>query len=175
MLPEKLSNGLCSLRPHEDRLTQSCFIEFTPKLAARKVEFALSVIRSRHRLTYKEAFARLQSHAEGDELTQELKKMWRLASKLRQQRLAHGALNLDFPEVKVRLDKQGKPICIEKVYYDISHQLIEEFMLAANEAVARHLCNLQIPCAYRIHEDPDPGSSVISASTRRALDTRSAM
>jgi ribonuclease R len=155
MLPEQLSNGLCSLRPHEDRLTQSCFIEFTPKLAARKVEFALSVIRSRHRLTYKEAFARLQSHAEGDELTQELKKMWRLASKLRQQRLAHGALNLDFPEVKVRLDKQGKPICIEKVYYDISHQLIEEFMLAANEAVARHLCNLQIPCAYRIHEDPD--------------------
>ena len=81
--------------------------------------------------------------------------MWRLASKLRHQRLAHGALNLDFAEVKVRLDKQGKPIGIENVHYDISHQLIKEFILAANEAVARHLCNLQIPCAYRIHEDPN--------------------
>jgi len=155
MLPEELSNGLCSLRPHEDRLTQSCFIEFTPKLAVRKVEFALSVIRSRHRLTYKEASALLRSHADGDELTHELKKMWRLALKLRQQRFVQGSLDLDFPEVKVRLDKHGKPIGIEKIHYDISHQLIEEFMLAANEAVARHLCNLQIPCIYRIHEEPD--------------------
>jgi ribonuclease R len=155
MLPEKLSNNLCSLRPAEDRLTQSVFIEFTPKLVVRKTEFALSVIRSRHRLTYKDAFARLQSRDEKDELTRELKKMWRLASHLRQQRFAHGSLNLDFPEVKVRLDKNGKPTHIEKIHYDISHQLIEEFMLAANEAVARHVCQLQIPCVYRIHEDPD--------------------
>jgi ribonuclease R len=155
MLPEKLSNGVCSLRPREDRMTQSCVIEFTSKLAPRKVEFFLSVIRSRHRLTYKEAFARLQSRNDQDELTLELKKMWRLAEKLRQQRFAQGALNMDFPEVKVRLDRNGKPIAIEKVENDISHQLIEEFMLIANEAVARHLCNLQIPCLYRIHEDPD--------------------
>jgi len=172
MLPQKLSNGLCSLRPHEDRLTQSCFIEFTPKLAVQKVEFAPTAIRSRRRLTYKEAFALLvgrtspasagQAHSPGESraaetatLQSELKKMWRLASKLRRQRFAHGSLDLNFPEVKVRLDKQGKPIGIEKIHYDISHQLIEEFMLAANEAVARHLSNLQIPCAYRIHEDPD--------------------
>jgi ribonuclease R len=155
MLPEKLSNNLCSLRPAEDRLTQSVFIEFTPKLVARKTEFALSVIRSRHRLTYKDAFARLQSRDDQDELTRELKKMWRLASQLRQQRFARGSLNLDFPEVKVRLDKQGKPTHIEKIHYDISHQLIEEFMLAANEAVAKHTCQLQVPCVYRIHEDPD--------------------
>jgi ribonuclease R len=155
MLPEKLSNNLCSLRPREDRLTQTCLIEFTPKLAARKVEFALSVIRSRHRLTYKEAFARLESKHDGDELTRELKKMWRLASKLRHQRFAHGSLDLDFPETKVRLDKQGRPTHIEKITYDISHQLIEEFMLAANEAVARHVAQRQVPCIYRIHEDPD--------------------
>jgi ribonuclease R len=155
MLPEKLSNGLCSLRPAEDRLTQSVFVEFTPKLVVRKAEFALSVIRSRHRLTYKEAFAHLQSRDDGDELTRELKKMWRLALRLRQQRFEHGSLNLEFPEVKVRLDKNGKPTHIEKIHYDISHQLIEEFMLAANEAVAKHICQLQIPCIYRIHEDPD--------------------
>lgn len=155
MLPEKLSNGLCSLRPNEDRLTQSCIIEFTSKLAVRKVDFALSVIHSRHRLTYKEAFARLESKNDGEELTRELRKMWRLASKLRDQRFGQGSLNMDFPEVKVRLDKNGKPTHIEKIYYDISHQLIEEFMLAANEAVAKHICNRQIPCLYRIHEDPD--------------------
>jgi ribonuclease R len=155
MLPEKLSNGLCSLRPREDRLTISCIIEFTPKLTVRKTEFALSVIHSRHRLTYQEAFARLQSRDHGDALTAELKKMWRLASHLRKQRFTHGALDLNFAEVKVRLDKQGKPVRIEKVHYDISHQLIEEFMLAANEAVARRLCELQVPCLSRIHEKPD--------------------
>jgi len=155
MLPEKLSNNLCSLRPNEDRLTQSVFIEFTPKLTVRKTDFALSVIRSRHRLTYKEAFAHLQSKDNKDELARELKKMWRLASRLREQRFARGSLNLEFPEVKVRLDKHGRPINIEKIYYDISHQLIEEFMLAANEAVARHICQLQVPCVYRVHEDPD--------------------
>ncbi len=155
MLPEKLSNDVCSLRPREDRLTMSCFIEYTPKLAVRRVDFASSVIRSRHRLTYKEAFARLESK-DHDELTRELKKMWRLASKLRAQRFAAGSLDLDFPEVKVRLDKHGRPTHIEKIHYDISHQLIEEFMLAANEAVARHICHRQAPGLYRIHEDPDP-------------------
>ena len=155
MLPEKLSNGLCSLRPREDRLTMSCFIEFSPKLVARKVEFASSVIHSKHRLTYQEAFARLESRDGGDELTRELKKMWKLASKLRALRFAGGSLNLEFPEVKVRLDKNGRPLRIEKIYYDISHQLIEEFMLAANEAVARHICNRQVPGIYRIHDDPD--------------------
>jgi ribonuclease R len=155
MLPERLSNGLCSLRPRQDRLTQSCFIEFTPKLKARKVEFAPSVIRSRHRLTYKEAFARLSSRDSSDELTRELKKMWRLASRLREQRFAAGSLNLDFPETKVQLDENGRPTRIEKIEYDISHQLIEEFMLAANEAVARHFCQRQVPALYRIHEDPD--------------------
>ncbi len=168
MLPEKLSNNLCSLRPDEDRLTQSVLIEFTSKLAVRKMEFALSVIRSRHRLTYKQAYALLTEKAVGQAhrlphapasgalaLQNELRKMWRLASQLRHQRFGRGSLNLDFPEVKVRLDKQGQPTHIEKVHYDISHQLVEEFMLAANEAVAKHICQLQIPCLYRIHEDPD--------------------
>ena len=154
MLPEKLSNNLCSLRPRQDRLTVSCFIEFGPKLEPRQITFGRSVIHSKHRLTYKEAFARLESK-DTDELTRELKKMWRLAAKLRAQRFAKGSLNLDFPEIKVRLDKQGRPARIEKNVNDISHQLIEEFMLAANEAVARKICNTQVPGIYRIHEDPD--------------------
>jgi ribonuclease R len=156
MLPEKLSNILCSLRPREDRLTVSCLIEFGPKLEIRQTEFARSVIHSKHRLTYQEALARLQSKADGDAVTVELKKMWRLAGKLRAQRFAKGALALDFPEVKVRLDKQGRPVKIEKLVNDISHQLIEEFMLVANEAVARHFCHAQVPGLFRIHEDPDP-------------------
>ncbi len=149
MLPEKLSNGLCSLRPNEDRLTQSVLIEFTPKMVRlRKMEFALSVIRSKHRLTYKEAFARLQSRDDHEELTRELKKMWRLASRLRQQRFEHGSLNLEFPEVKVRLDKNGKPTHIEKIYYDISHQLVEEFMLAASKRSSRQT---HLPVADSLH------------------------
>ncbi|MEI6085115.1 MAG: ribonuclease R [Verrucomicrobiota bacterium] len=155
MLPEKLSNNLCSLRPREDRPTMSCFIEFGPKLETRNVTFARSVIHSKHRLTYKEAFARLESPPDGDVLTSELQKMWRLASRLRAQRFAKGSLDLNFPEVKVRLDKHGRPERIEKITNDISHQLVEEFMLAANEAVAKHICQAQVPGIYRIHEDPD--------------------
>jgi ribonuclease R len=155
MLPEKLSNGVCSLRPHEDRLTKSVFITFSSKLAVKKVEFAETIIHSRHRLTYREAFRRLQMPENGDELTRELHKMWRLASKIRQKRFAHGSLDLNFPEVKVRVDARGKPVSIEKIEYDISHQLIEEFMLAANEAVAKQLFDRQIPTVYRVHEDPD--------------------
>jgi ribonuclease R len=158
MLPEKLANNLCSLRPREDRLTVTCFIEYTPTLAIRKTWFARTVIHSHHRLTYKEAFALLTGKATDSHpphLAAELKKMWKLASKLRAHRFAQGALALEFPEVKVRLDPNGKPARIEKIENDISHQLIEEFMLAANEAVARHTCNKQIPAPYRIHEDPD--------------------
>ncbi len=158
MLPERIANNLCSLRPLEDRLAVTCFIEFTPKLTVRKTEFARSVIHSRHRLTYKQAFAILNRRNGGADpaLAGELHKMWSLASKLRAQRFTQGALALDFPETKVRLDANGKPTLIEKVENDISHQLIEEFMLAANEAVARHIANRQHPGIYRIHEDPDP-------------------
>ncbi len=157
MLPEKLSNGLCSLRPREDRYTVSCLIEFTPALTIRKTTFARSLIHSRHRLTYREALQRLEGAAPAEPLTRELRTMWKLADKLRRQRFAQGALDLDFPEVKVRLDKAGRPTHIEKHANDISHQLIEEFMLLANEAVARHFCHRQVPGLFRIHEDPDLG------------------
>jgi ribonuclease R len=81
---------------------------------------------------------------------------WELAALLRRKRFEHGALDLDFPEVKVSVDAQGKPVRLERVENDESHQLIEEFMLAANEAVARELKKRAIPTVYRVHENPDP-------------------
>src|SRR5882757_4531746 len=155
MLPERLSNGVCSLHPGVDRLTHSVFIHFDKNGVAKSARFARSVIRSAHRLTYKQAYAILKS-APGDQLSKRLHVAWELASLLRRKRFERGSLDLDFPDVKVWLDEAGKPVRLERVENDESHQLIEEFMLAANEAVARELKNRAVPTIYRIHEDPDP-------------------
>src|SRR6266403_1498781 len=155
MLPERLSNGVCSLKPEVDRLTHSVFINFDKRGVVRSARFARSVIRSAHRLTYKEAYAILTAPPR-DHLGEQLHLTWELAALLRRKRFEHGALDLDFPEVKVWVDKQGEPIRLERVENDESHQLIEEFMLAANEAVARELKKRAIPTIYRVHENPDP-------------------
>ena len=155
MLPERLSNGVCSLNAGVDRLTHSVFIQFDKNGVAKSARFARSMIRSAHRLTYKEAYAILKS-APRDRLGERLHVAWELASLLRRKRFAHGSLDLDFPEVKVWLDNNGYPVKLERVENDESHQLIEECMLAANEAVARELKKRAIPTIYRIHENPDP-------------------
>jgi ribonuclease R len=155
MLPERLSNGVCSLNPNVDRLTHSVFIQFTKEGRVKNARFAKSAIRSARRLSYREAYAILQSPP-NDQLGERLHTAWRLASLLRKKRFQEGSLDLDFPEVKVRVDENGKPIRLERIENDESHQLIEEFMLAANEAVARELKNRSIPTIYRVHEDPDP-------------------
>jgi ribonuclease R len=113
------------------------------------------VIRSARRLTYKEAYAILASPPR-DQLGERLHLAWELAVLMRRRRFEHGALDLDFPEVKVWVDSHGKPVRLERVENDESHQLIEEFMLAANEAVARELKRRAIPTIYRVHENPDP-------------------
>ena len=155
MLPERLSNGVCSLNPGVDRLTHSVFIEFDKSGRARNAHFAKTAIRSAKRLTYKEAYAILQAKPDG-ELSRRLHTAWELALLLRRKRFEQGSLDLDFPEVKVHVDVNGKPVRLERVENDESHQLIEEFMLAANEAVARELRQRSIPTIYRVHEDPDP-------------------
>jgi ribonuclease R len=155
MLPERLSNGVSSLNPGVDRLTHSVFIHFDRNGNAKGARFARSVIRSANRLSYKQAYAILKSPPR-DRLSERLHVAWELARLLRQKRFAHGSLDLDFPEVKVWLDESGKPVRLERVENDESHQLIEEFMLAANEAVARELKNRAVPAIYRIHENPDP-------------------
>jgi ribonuclease R len=155
MLPERLSNGVCSLKPEVDRLTHSVFIQFDKRGMAKSARFARTVIRSAQRLTYKEAYAMLTSPPR-DRLGERLHVTWELAALLRRKRFEHGALDLDFPEVKVWVDTHGKPVRLERVENDESHQLIEEFMLAANEAVARELKKRTIPTIYRVHENPDP-------------------
>jgi ribonuclease R len=155
MLPERLSNGVCSLNPGVDRLTHSVFIHFDKNGVAKSARFARTVIHSAHRLTYKQAYAILKS-APRDPLGEQLHVAWELASILRRKRFEHGSLDLDFPEVKLRLDETGKPVRLERIDNDESHQLIEEYMLAANEAVARELKKRTVPTIYRIHENPDP-------------------
>ena len=154
MLPEALSNRLCSLRPNEDHLTFSVFAGINRKGKVHSVRFAKTVIRSAARLTYKEAFAHLQRPPH-DDLTRKLHVAWKLASHLRRKRFAAGSLDLEFPEVKVWLDAQGKPLRLEKIENDISHQLIEELMLLANELVAGELMRRRHPSLYRVHEKPD--------------------
>jgi ribonuclease R len=155
MLPERLSNGVCSLNPSVNRITHSVFLEFTKDGRTKSARFGRTVIRSARRLTYREAYAILKTQP-NDQLGERLHVAWELAALLRKNRFRDGSLDLDFPEVKVRLDKEGRPIQLERIENDESHQLIEEFMLAANEAVARELKNRLMPTVYRVHENPDP-------------------
>ena len=154
MLPEALSNGICSLRPNEDRLVFSVFVEVSKSGKVHSARFGRSVIRSAARLTYKEAFQRL-GKPPTDEISRRLHAAWGLASLLRERRFKAGSLDLDFPEVKVWLDSKGRPDRLERVENDISHQLVEELMLLANETVARELKLQRQPTVYRIHEKPD--------------------
>jgi ribonuclease R len=155
MLPERLSNGVCSLRPDEDHLTKSVLVRFDRAGRPQGHKFAATVIRSGSRLTYREAFERLTG-AHRDELTQNLKRAWDLASKLRQKRFQNGALDLDMPEVRVKVDANGRAVGLVQEVNDISHQLIEEFMLLANEIVGRETKLHRTVSVYRVHDDPDP-------------------
>jgi ribonuclease R len=155
MLPERLSNGVCSLRPNEDHLTKSVFVDFNRSGAIRSYRFAATVIRSVARLTYRQAFAILQKKPV-DPIEENVHRAWELAAILRKHRFQKGALELDMPEVRVRLDSQGKAIALERVENDWSHQLIEEFMLLANEIVGKETKSRAVPSIYRVHEDPDP-------------------
>src|SRR2546430_10259286 len=118
----RLSNGVCSLNPSVDRLTHSVFVEFDKNGRAKDARFAKSVIRSAKRLTYKEAYAILQAKPD-DELSRRLHTAWELASLLRRKRFEQGSLDLDFPEVKVYVDAEGKPIRLQRVQNGASHQL----------------------------------------------------
>jgi len=154
MLPEALSNELCSLKPGVDRLTKC--VEFLVSNEGRvlNARFYPAVIRSRRRFTYKEALAVLQAPPSMDPVQQMTQQAHALAQKIRAARFRAGSLDLDFPESKIRLDAHGRVLLIEKIENDVSHQLIEEFMLLANEAVAARLMALRRPAVYRVHEPP---------------------
>ena len=183
MLPEKLSNGLCSLVEAQDRLCKAVLLTFGPNGKIKETTFANTVIRSRKRLTYKQAHALLFENdletiralplppkhqtgstgralreltdAELTDLQTWLRSLWHIASRMRKERMAHGSLDLDMPETKIFVDPQGYADRLERVVNDESHQLIEEFMLAANEAVGRLTRSQRLPSVYRVHDDPD--------------------
>jgi ribonuclease R len=155
MLPEALSNELCSLKPKVDRLTKCVEFLISADGKILKTRFHQAVIHSQRRYSYEEAFEVIKGRA-NDSIDHMLKDANGLAQKIRSRRFAAGSLELDFPETKIRLDDKGQVIRIEKVENDESHQLIEEFMLLANEAVAARLIAMRKPTIHRVHESPDP-------------------
>jgi ribonuclease R len=154
MLPEALSNELCSLKPDVDRLTKCVEFLMSDEGRVLKTEFYPAVIHSQRRFAYPEVLAILQREP-NDRIEQMLHDAIALAQRIRRLRFKAGSLDLDFPEMKIRLDERGRVSRIEKVENDISHQLIEEFMLLANEAVAGRLMARNVPAIYRVHEEPD--------------------
>lgn len=158
MLPPVLCDGICSLRQGEDRLTKLCLMQIDENGQTVRAEFRDAVICSRLRMSYPEALAVLEHRAgSGDaEVDAMLTEAHELAQLLRKRRFSLGALNLDMPELHVVTDDHGFPVDVQPAESDIAHQLIEEFMLAANEAVAHALNAHAIPTVYRVHEAPDP-------------------
>lgn len=161
MLPQRLSNGICSLNPDEDRLTLSCVMRFDSQGTVKSHEIFKSVIRSHKRLTYNKVKAVLvdgdaAAIAEYAEYVDQLELMQELALKLRNKRMERGAIDFDFDEAKILVDEVGKPTDVLRIKRSIAEQIIEEFMLKANETVAEHYFWLNIPFLYRVHEDPEP-------------------
>ena len=154
MLPEALSNELCSLKPNVDRLTKCVEFLISNEGHVVSTHFYPAVIHSQRRFSYKEVFAVLQRPPENP-IEKMLHDANELTQRIRRLRFKAGSLELDFPETKIRLDEQGRILRIEKIVNDVSHQLIEECMLLANEAVATRLMGQNQKAIYRIHEEPD--------------------
>jgi len=157
MLPEHISNVLCSLRPHEDKLTFSAVFEMTPKGQVKDYWLGKTVIHSDHRFTYEEVQEIIEK-GEGPYLDEVLL-LNSIAQRLRKKRFDKGAINFSSQEVRFKLDEKGKPIGIVVKESKEAHQLIEEFMLLANKYVAEHVSKIEInkkplPFAYRVHDLP---------------------
>jgi len=160
MLPEALSNGICSLNPNEDRLTKTVAIEFNAKGEVVGSRFFDSVIRSHQRMTYTNVRRILVDRdvevlVYYGTLVDQFHLMEELAMVIYERRKARGNLDFDLPEAEIILDLQGQPENIVRAERNIAHRIIEEFMIAANEAVARHLTERDLPLLYRVHEGPD--------------------
>ncbi|MFQ6112964.1 MAG: ribonuclease R [bacterium] len=161
MLPEKLSNQICSLWPNEDRLTLSCIMEVPENGKVVDYQIVESVIRSKHRFNYEEVQEVIQNKNPELPFTEQILQMHKLSQILIRGRQRLGSLDFDLPEVKVKLDESGFPVEIKKRERLASHRLIEDFMLLANRTVTEHIAlhmreNSRVPpFIYRIHEEPD--------------------
>lgn len=158
MLPEKISNVLCSLRPHEDKLTFSTIFEMTDEGEVLNVTFARCVIHSNRRYSYGEAQEVLET-GKGD-FAEELKEMNRLAKILRKDKFANGAITFDKPETKFILDDKGHPVDVYVKERKDAHLMIEDFMLLSNKVVAAYFSrykeqNASAPGIYRVHDSPN--------------------
>ena len=158
MLPEHISNLLCSLRPNEDKLTFSAIFHITPKAEVKQCWIGRTVMHSNRRFTYEEAQDIIETKA-GDH-AEEILLLNELAQKMRKRRFNKGAINFSSQEVRFRLDEKGDPIGIIIKESKESHQLVEEFMLLANRYVAENISKIKVngkplPFPYRIHDTPD--------------------
>ncbi|GAA4733985.1 ribonuclease R [Flavisolibacter ginsenosidimutans] len=158
MLPEHISNVLCSLRPNEDKLTFSAVFEMSPKGAVKKYWLGRTAIHSNHRFTYEEVQEIIEK--ETGIYSDEILLLNSIARRLRAKRFDAGAINFSSTEVRFKLDEKGKPIGIVVKESKESHQLIEEFMLLANKFVAQHVSKIEvakkpIPFPYRVHDLPN--------------------
>ncbi len=159
MLPKELSNGICSLHPGVDRLTLSCFMTLDGDAHVVRQEIVKSVIRSAERMTYSDCNKLLANEdadlkVRYDHILPMLNEMAALAAKLERNRRARGSLDLSSSEAAILCDRFGHPVGVELRKPGVSEGLIEEFMLAANETVARYLHDLNRPAVYRVHEKP---------------------
>jgi len=158
MLPEVLSNEACSLKPNKKRLTLSVFIKFDRQANALSIEIHKSIIKSQRRFTYNEVARLLDNGSdkiEDSPFMKTLADMHHLSQKLRKRRFSNGSVDFFVPEPEIQVNEAGTVKQIGVVEHNPAHQLIEEFMLAANQAVALSLHNKNIPCIHRIHEAPD--------------------
>ena len=174
MFPEIISNSLASLQQGKVRYVKSALIDFTPAGQKTGVRFADGAVRVRKRLTYEQVSAVLgDPEGKGSHLDPEvlalLLRMRDLALILRRRRLKRGALELNMPETELEYDDQGRVTGAHFAKHDVSHQIIEEFMLAANESVAEHLAGLRIPFLRRVHAAPDPNKLKAFAEFARIL------
>ena len=158
MLPHKLSNGICSLNPNVDRLAISCIMEITPNGKIVSHDIFESIIRSRIQMTYKKVNKILNDEEtpEGYEpFKDDLKLMWELAKILRKEKLSRGYLDFDVDEPKILVDENCKPYDVVLRERGKGENMIEDFMIAANETVAEHVFYMGLPFVYRVHEVPD--------------------
>ncbi len=158
MLPEVLSNGICSLKPNEDRLTYSCIVEMTPRGKLIDYHFAKTIINSKRRYTYAEVQEIIKSK-KGD-YAEQITTLNKIARILRNKRMTAGSINFKSVEVKIFLDEKNQPERIQQEHSDESHELVEEFMLMANKLTAtfikeKSLHKDETASIYRIHDKPD--------------------
>ena len=160
MLPEELSNGICSLNPKVDRLVMSAIMEIDASGNMVRSDFTPGVIRSVERMTYTNVHKILEGDAEANQryapLVANFRRMKELALLLNKKRVHRGSIDFDLPEPIIEFDEQGRMLSIVRSVRNIAHRIIEEFMLAANEAVAQYLEKRGVASLHRVHEKPDP-------------------